>query len=388
MSSGTEIASELNQAIDTAIADGQITGAEVLLVDGPVATRTVRGTSFGRQLDGDDIWWVASLTKPIVAAAVMVLVDEGRLAIDDEVGAYIPAFAGKLRVRSIRSGTTLKLTGPGGGGEDENEWDYSEADRAITLRDLLTMTSGFQTIMVANPSIPPVTPDDDLASFTAKLDGIVLDFTPGARWHYSNAGGYELLARVVEVVSGERFRDFVTRRLLKPLGMDSTTFGVPVEGSDRLLPLGPFAGNPVMGHRFDSGSAGLFSTASDYARFASMLLAGGAAGEARVLSEKAVHAMTSNQIGDLGLGGISPMQYGGFPETTTAALGYGYGLVTVRDSEEAGLDVPTGSFGWDGIASRRFWVDPSGKTVLIVFADGMQPDPVQRAIESVVFHDR
>jgi CubicO group peptidase (beta-lactamase class C family) len=363
--------------------DHKIDGARVIVHRGgqPVFDITV-GEADGQAITPESVWWIASMTKPAIALAALLLVDEGAIDLDDEVSRFIPEFAAARRVRQLAAGTSLQLSAPFDP-NDPNTWDYVDSHGPLTVRHFLTMTSGLQTIMVSNPEIPPVQPDDTLQSFVPRLGHAALDFQPGTRWHYSNATGYEVLARIVEVASGASIADVVAQRIFIPLGMDSSTFGLTDATRDRSLPLGFIAVHPLVGPHFASGSAGLFSTGDDYARFAEALLAA-RVGRASPFPAAVVAELARNQIGDLRLGGVAAGAYGAFPETTNAGVGYGFGVLTLLDPEVAGVDLPVGSFGWDGIGSRRFWVSPELDTTIVMLVAGDESDAFHRAVESAV----
>jgi CubicO group peptidase (beta-lactamase class C family) len=372
--------------IDDAVAANSIDGASGLVLrDGNVIAEHAAGKVLGAPPTADSVWWLASITKTFVVAAVMQLVEKGSVSLEAPIETYIPAFAAPRRVRRIAPGTHFQPAPPFAA-EDPNSWVYEPAARRLTVRDFITGTSGLQTIGVPNLDIRPITADDTLETFVDSLAEAPLDFQPGERWHYSNATGFEVVARVVEAASGMPFASYVQDRIFSPLGMTSTAFGVPESIADRALPLHPFIASHPMISGFPSGSAGLFGTAPDLARFAMMMLEGGAVREERVLSTDSVRAMTANQIGDLRLGGINAMQYGGFPRVSNPGVAYGYGVARILDAEAAQVGVPAGSYGWDGIGSRRWWAVPSASSVIVMLVEAADPesaDAVHRQIERV-----
>ena len=376
------MASTLEETVAAFQNDARIEGARVVVHEnGRLVHDLAVGTSDGEPIASDSVWWVASMTKPIVALATLLLIDEGSVALDDPTSTFIPEFGTPRRVRVLAAGTSLQLAPPFDP-VDRNSWDYVPADRDLTVRDFLTMTSGLQTIMVTNTEIPPVMPGDTLASFVPKLSDAALDFQPGTQWHYSNATGFEVLARIVEVVSDVPFRQFVDERIFIPLGMTSTAFGLADRLRDQALPLGFIAQHPLVGSDFSSGSAGLFSTAGDYARFANGLL-DSLRGDGP-FPQELIAEMSRNQIGAIRLGGVSAASYGAIPESTNAGVAYGFGVLDLIDPEAAGIDLPAHSFGWDGIGSRRFWVIPELNTTIVMFVSGEHADALHRAVESIV----
>jgi CubicO group peptidase (beta-lactamase class C family) len=370
--------------IDDAVAANSIEGATGLVLrDGKVIAEHAAGTALGAPLATDSVWWLASITKTFVAAAVMQLVEEGSVSLDAPIETYIPAFASPRRVRRTAPGTDFQPAPPFAS-EDPNSWVYEPAVRSLTVRDFITGTSGLQTISVPNLDIRPIAPDDTLETFVDSLAEAPLDFQPGERWHYSNATGFEVVARVVEAVSGMPFASYVQDRIFSPLGITSTAFGLPESIADRALPLHPFIASHPMVSGFPSGSAGLFGTAPDLARFAMMLLDGGVGGGERVLSKDSVRAITTNQIGNLRLGGVTAMQYGGLPRVSNPGVAYGYGLACILDAGAAQVGVPASSYGWDGIGSRRWWAVPSASSVIVMLVEAANPesaDALHREIE-------
>jgi len=160
------------------------------------------------ELKPDSIFGMLSMTKPVTAASALILNSEGKLELEASVSRYIPEFAKPRRVRTLKPGESYPPfpPPPGAPTPPEPAYDYAPAQREITVRDLLTFTSGLQTIGVPNGA-PRILPEDTLASFVAKLDSVPLEFQPGSRWHYSNATGYDVLGRVIEVASGKSFQD-------------------------------------------------------------------------------------------------------------------------------------------------------------------------------------
>jgi CubicO group peptidase (beta-lactamase class C family) len=197
------------------------------------------------------------------------------------------------------------------------------------------------------------------------------------RWAYSNATGFDVLARIVEVASGEHFDAFIKRRLFEPLGMQSSSFGPRRDLAERTMSVDAgMASNPcVNGETFFCGSAGLWASAEDYSHFAQMLLNGGEFNGKRLLGEQSIRLMASNQTGDLftGSSGVP-----GFSD----GVGFGLSVVVVmKNAAASGLSVPIGSYGWDGVGSRRFWVIPSERMTIVMLVPSGNAVPVQRDIE-------
>jgi CubicO group peptidase (beta-lactamase class C family) len=366
----------VERAVTRALDAGRIPGAVVLVTrDAALVHSDARGTDEGgHPLRTDTVLWLASLTKPVCAAALLMLADDGRLGIDDPVSAYIPEFAEPGRVRVLRPGTPPPPPSmPFGPPPDPLPvYDEVPTEREITIRDLLTHTSGLQSIFRWNPEYRPPVPGDTLASHVPGLARVVRDFQPGTEWAYSNAAAFDVLARVAEVASGLAFDELLRTRVFAPLSVPS--FGFGRADTPNAAPLDPrFAGNPVLtGDGYYSGAAGLWASPEDYLTFAEFLRDGRAANFSQLLSQHALAQLTANHTGELcpGLNGRAEAK----------GIGFGLAVTVVTDPAAAGLPLPAGAFGWDGVTTRRFWVDPAGWT-LFMFAPDQE---VQQEIEAAV----
>lgn len=294
----------------------------------------------GRSMRTDDVFWIASMSKPVTAAAIAILVDEGRLAFDDPIEKYLPEFKG---IAVVENGQSLPPSRP------------------ITLRDVLTHTSGVG-------EIPDRAPHLTLAETSEALAKTALRFQPGTRWSYSTSG-IEILGRVVEVVSGQAFDTFLNERIFMPLGMKDTTFWITPETlprwarsyqwvaaesrlRERAIPF--MYGTEVTDRqRAPLGGAGLFSTAEDMARFYRMTLNQGVLDGRRVLSASTVAEMTRKQTSEL---------------RARAGMPWGLGFCVVEDPQamEANQVLSPGSFGHGGAYSTQSWADPVRGLVWIV----------------------
>ena len=379
-------------AIKRHVAANEISGA-IVVIDRkrhPVTTDVVGSSELkdGVPLAADSVVWVASMTKPVVATAVMMMVEAGKIDLDDPASRFIPAFGRTPMVRTPKPGFQFGVSGRPDPKGPAVQYDLAPAKRPLLVRDLLTMTAGLQTIGIPNADLAKITPDDTLASWVPKAADAPLDFEPGSRWAYSNATEFEVLARIVEVVSGMPFDRFVQQRIFDPLAMHDTSFGPRMKLKSRTLPLGLMATNPIMMGRFSSGSAGLLTTAGDYAHFAAMLRDMGAYKGRRLLKSSTVRLMASNQIGEASLAGIGPGDYMGLQTKVMPGLKYGYGVAVITNGPTTGLSLPTGAFGWDGVGTRRMWVVPSRKVAIVMLvpaAAGLSgAEPMHREIEAIV----
>jgi CubicO group peptidase (beta-lactamase class C family) len=291
----------------------------------------------------DTLFRIASLTKPVTCAAIMVLADEGRLSVIDPVEKFLPEYKGlKLNACAGRAGFACQSATPA---------------RPVNLEDLMTHTSGLPASVNLSHGERPAS----LAESVTLGSKLTLLFDPGTRWSYSNIG-IDILGRVVEVVSGQPFDRFLQERIFGPLGMKDTFFGVKESSRERLASLYKSEGGNLVpveaewgtGHtEFPSPAGGLISTAEDLFRFNEMMREGGHLGSTRVLSRAAVHAMTISHTGDLEAG-WSP------------GLGHGYGYEVVRNVEGMYRFNSLGSFMKGGAYRTYEWVDPSKGLVGII----------------------
>jgi len=311
----------------------------------------------------DSIFWIASMTKPITSVAAMILVDDGKLELDAPVSRYLP----ELKDMQVAREVTDATTGEGG-------YALEPQKRAMTVRDLLRHTAGFiypeMDYVRAEPGIKAIHTlygmkaafgaDDSLADFVASLAALPLAHQPGEVWEYS--WGVDVLARVVEVASGEPFDQFLESRLFGPLHMVDTGFYVP-EGKLARLVDPPV---PERDPRFDfarprrllSGGGGLASTAPDCLRFCQMLLNGGVLDGVRVLTPKAVREMTSDQL-------PPSIRFAGNALGPDTGSSWGLGFQIRTDPEHSYVPGSVGSFRWSGLWGTYFWVDPAEKLITV-----------------------
>jgi CubicO group peptidase (beta-lactamase class C family) len=320
----------------------------------------------------DSIFRIASMTKPITATAIMMLVEAGELNLNDPVANYLPAFDGlEVGIQRAAAGARGAAAGRGfgaGGGGGAPDFYSVPAERALTIVDLLTHTGGVMSGTIGNAGGNPLFEQREARGleWAEGLGEVALDFQPGSRWSYSGLGGFDVLARIVEVVSRQSFEAFLEQRLFGPLGLDDTAFFADSAARERLVGnysrgqdgLQPNA-NPDMlqSRRYFSGSGGLISTAQDYARFAMALANGGEYDGTRILSPASVRLMTSAIIPDT-LPGRS------------AGEGYGLGGRVITDPVVRLSLLGAGSYGWSGAYGTHFWIDPAKKLVAILMIQG------------------
>jgi CubicO group peptidase (beta-lactamase class C family) len=311
----------------------------------------------------DSIFRIMSMTKPVTAVAVMMMEEEGKLRVTDLVSKYIPEF-GRLKV------------GPPDGSTATPGADLVPANRQITIGDLLTHTSG----MVSNAVRQP---DDTLASFMPRLAEMPLRFQPGTDWAYSGLAGPDVLARIVEIVSGQPYDRFLRSRIFDPLGMHDTAHYPSDDRRPRIVTLYTrtpqgFVRNEnpdqYSSKTYFSGSAGLVSTAEDYLQFAQMLCNGGELNGRRLLKAETVRRMSSNYVGNMFNGKLN------FP---ARGFGFGYLVALVQDTGAAGWRIPDGSFGWFGAYGSQVWINPKEQLVTILMIQNLVYE-VQRDFEAAV----
>jgi CubicO group peptidase (beta-lactamase class C family) len=253
----------------------------------------------------DALFRIASMTKPITAIGIMILVDEGKLSVDDPVEKHLPEFKGQMLVAN-RTADAVTLTKP---------------PRPITVRDLLTHTSGLPGAMPPGLSDLYVKRNHTLAEAVMAFSQRPLEFEPGKKWSYCNPG-IDTLGRIIEVVSGQPYEEFLRKRIFEPLEMTDTTFypGKELLGrlaqtcdrkDGRLVPATNMIIELPAGARYPIPAGGLYSTGADLSRLYRMMLNRGTLGKVRILSEDSVSVMTRVQTGDM-------------PAAFTPGMGFGY----------------------------------------------------------------
>jgi CubicO group peptidase (beta-lactamase class C family) len=332
------------------------------------------------------IFSIASLSKPITAVAIMILVEQGKISLDDPVSKYIPEFGGPRQVRALKPGsppppfTPLPGVLPPTSEFGPPQYELVPAERPVTVKMLMTHTSGVQVFGVSN-DFPTASDGPDIATRLPKMGRLPLEFQPGSRWAYANGVGFDLLGLVVQVASGQPFNLFVKEHIFDPLGMKDSGYGVTRASLARSVNVFPGM-KPALADEttYFSGGAGVYSTVTDYSHFAQMLVDGGIYEGRRILKTETVHEMSSNQIGQLYMYGYPPMAM------PTEGLKFGLGMLTVTMPAVAGTQLPAGSFGWDGVGTRRFWAIPSEHVAIVSMVPLVGPAaaPLQREIEAAV----
>lgn len=342
-----------------AVADGDIPGVVALVArHGKIVFHQAYGLAdaqANRPLDRDDIFRIASQSKAITATAVMMLWEEGRFQLDEPIAKFIPEFRDMQVLKTYH--------------EADGTWTGEPARQPITIRHLLTHTSGlgygaidgderFRKIYAKAGIIDAFTTERvTIEENVKRLAKLPLHHHPGEKFTYSE--GLDVLGYFIEVVSGQPFDVFLRQRLFEPLGMVDTGFYLPAEKAGRLVPVQkPENGKwvrqpatfydpdyPIKGAKtFFSGGGGLCSTAKDYATFLQMYLNGGELGGVRILSRTTIETMMRNQVGDLWGGGDK-------------YYGLAFGVLTEKGQAKGGEGSP-GTFDWGGYFNTQYFADP------------------------------
>jgi CubicO group peptidase (beta-lactamase class C family) len=277
-----------------------------------------------RRMREDAVFRIMSMTKPIVAISILMLMEEGKVRLTDPVSRFVPEFA----------------------------------DSPVTVRDLLTHTAGLMTTGGASEGYDvEIAASDSLADVVPRLAAVPLDFEPGTQWAYSGQFAFDVLAHIVERASGTPFDQFTEARIFGPLHMRDTAF-YPAGDKDRIATVYRATADGLVHQQklasengvYFSGGGGLFSTAEDYVRFAQMLLNGGELDGARLVSRRSVTLMASPSIPDSLPG-------------RTAGEGYGLGVRVVTDPAARITLLSPGSFGWSGAFNTHFFIDPEEELI-------------------------
>lgn len=330
---------------------GQISGAVTVVGrrDGIISCQAVglRDVAANDPMRADSLFRIASMTKPITSLGLLLLMEEGKLAVDDPVEKHLPEFRGQWLVAE-RTAASLKLKRPA---------------RKITLRDLLTHTSGL-------PGKPPEGLADLYVARQRTLSEAILaqsqqplEFEPGSKWAYCNLG-MDTLGRVIEVVAGEPYERFLQRRIFQPLGMCDTTFFPTAAQLQRTAAIYEIRNGkltavekciigPTQNARYPIPAGGLFSTGPDLAKLYQTLLCGGRCGKQQLVAAETIALMTRVHSGELKAGFV--------PGT-----GFGLGVGVVRTPEGVTAMLAPGTFGHGGAFGTQGWIDPQQNLFVIM----------------------
>lgn len=342
----------------------------------------------GRPVREDTIFRLASLTKPIIAAAVMILVEQGKLQLDDELGKYIPELAAPMvcktqfNLESLDDLASLDL----------GSLEFEPARRPVTIRDLLSHSSGIgMGVAGMAAAMRLCDPSDTLESRFQKFRALPADFHPGEATGYSGLVGFDALGRVIEVISGMALDQFLDEHLFQLLGMTDTIFHLDDSRKERLAVLyksenGELSIAPpqediqsmaMIGPQYHSGAGGLYSTLLDTDRFARMLLHEGESGGRRILQAETVRLMRRP-------GAYKHMEF-------APGMVWGLGMIIRMDPKRAGSSLSKGSYGWSGAYGTHLFVDPVKKLSAVLMVNrsniGGAASHVSKKVEDLIYQD-
>jgi len=343
----------------------------------------------GEKITEDTVFRIYSMTKPITSAAFMMLVEEGKVALDDPVHRFIPEWRDLGVFKAGFIGT----------------FQTSRTARPMLMVDLLRHTSGltygFQNRTNVDAAyrkngIGELPQKGTLDGMIAGLAGLPLEFSPGDAWNYSVST--DVLGYLVEKISGVPFPQFLKERIFDPLGMNDTGFAVSPRGVDRFSSC--YAATPKGGifrqddarasayletPAFISGGGGLVSTAHDYLQFCRLLLNGGEVAGKRLLGRKTIELMTMNHLP--GGKSLTDMSRSLFSEVAYDGVGFGLGLAVTTDPARTLLPGSAGEYSWGGAASTYFWIDPK-EELIAIFMTQLLPStlyPLRRELRTLVY---
>ncbi len=367
----------IDAMLERRIAAGDLTGAIAVVARrgqvAHVATHGVMDLETRQPMRADTLFRIASMTKPIVGVGIMMMVEENKLRLTDPVSRYIPEFR-ELRVAIAR---------PEGGSAAVPSFDLVAAQRAVTIKDLLTHVSGLGSGPMSNATIEPIARKDGerLADYIPRLGGTALEFQPGTRWTYSPGAGFETLGRVLEIVSGMPLDEFFAKRIFAPLGMRATMFWPGENQWPRVATIYQrqeqglvkvVSPNDTLGRNvYFRGSGGLFSTAESYVPFGMMLANRGELGGVRLLSRKSVEMLGAVHVPDT-LPGRPPGE------------GYGLSVRVVTDHAARGTLLSDGTYGWSGAQGTHFFVDPKEELVGVLMIQTPNVTEIRLDFENLV----
>jgi CubicO group peptidase (beta-lactamase class C family) len=372
---------------------GRLPGALTLIQRrGHVVHCSVQGqmdVERARPLQHDTLFRIYSMTKPITSVALMMLVEEGLIALDDPVHRYIPQW----RNLGVFEGGVV------------GSFRTRPASRPMRIIDLCRHTSGLTYGLQQRTNVDAAyrklgygdpAGTGTLDTMIEGLANIPLEASPGELWNYSVST--DVLGYLVGKVSGLPFEDFVRQRIFAPLGMADTDFYVPAAKASRLAACYAFVADGRMKLQDDpetspylrepsfvSGGGGLVSTAADYLRFCRMLLNGGTLDGARLLSPKTIELMTMNHLP----GGkeLHDMSVALFSEASYAGVGFGLGFAVTTDPARCLIPGSAGDFSWGGMASTYFWIDPR-EQLIVIFMTQLIPSTIyniRRELRTLVY---
>ena len=338
---------------------GDITGAVMLVArKGQVAYVDVQGTmdlETKKPMARDSIFRMASMTKPVIGTSIMMMLEEGKVQLGDPVSKYIPEFK-NMKVAMLQQ--------PGRGAGNPPKFYLVPAERDITIKDLLTHTSGLSSGPMGQSEVAKIRrkPTETLADYIPRLGSTPLEFQPGTRWMYSPSDGFDVLARIVEIASSMPLNRFLKQRLFDPLNMPETSHYPTDEQMPRLVSAYQKTDKGLVKNQnslsmsskvYFAGGGGIVTTIDDYSHFAQMLANGGELYGKRILSPLTVKLMSSVHV---------PYTLPG----RTLGEGFGLSVRVMQDAIVGNHRVSDGSFGWSGAYGTHFWIDPKEDLVAVM----------------------
>jgi len=385
----SERLSRITQMMQRHIAAGELSGGVTLVArKGRIAHLAAHGVmdlESKKPMTTDAVFRIASMTKVVTGMAIMMMLEEGKLRITDPVSKFIPEF------KEMKVAVALPAQGPPqpattGRGAAAPRFYTVPAEREVTIRDLLTHTSGLASGPMGNSDVRSVArkEGETLAEYIPRLGRTTLEFQPGSRWAYSAQAGHDTLGRIVEITSGQNFDQFLRQRVFDPLGMKDISF-YPTEALEPRMPIVYQAtakgltksGNPnsMSSRVYFMGSGGLIATAEEYLKFGQMLLNGGELNGKRLLSPRTVDYMAAVHI---------PDTLPGRP----VGEAYGLSVRVVNHGVRGGSRLSDGSYGWSGVYGTHFWVDPKEEIVAILMTQTsvreMRPEFENAVMQAIV----
>ena len=370
---------------DTYVKDGKYVGTLTLVArKGEIAYLDSLGfmdRENERPMQEDAIFRIYSMTKSVTSIAVMQLLEKSKFRLDDPVHWYIPQFKD---IGVYQAGVYPNFL-------------TSKPERDMSIKDLLTHMSGltynfmYRTNVDAAHRSSDLMRSENLEEFINTLSKLPLEFSPGKKWNYSVST--DVLGYLVEQVSGQSLDEYFKKNIFEPLGMEDTDFECPDDKLSRLASLYEYNQSgkpklmkvPSLDVKMMSGGGGLFSTMSDYYKFASMLLNQGEINGERIIGRKTLQYMTSNHLPNGK--DLTEMSESAFSETPYAGVGFGLGFSVMLDPLKSQTLSDIGEFGWGGMASTVFFINPK-EDMLVIFLTQLVPSStyqVRRELRSLVY---
>jgi CubicO group peptidase (beta-lactamase class C family) len=373
----------LTQMIQRRITAGDLAGAVVAVArKGRIAYLNAQGVmdlETKQPMAPSTMFRLASMTKPVVGVGVMMMVEEGKLRLNDPVSRYIPEFR-NMKVAVAQA--TPSGRGAGAGQPAAPQFYTVPAQREITIKDLLTHVSGLGSGPMGNSVLEKIARKDGetLAQYIPRLGGTPLEFQPGSRWTYSPGAGFETLGRVIEIVSSMPLDRFFRTRIFDPLGMKDITFwptdaqmprlATVYERTQNGLAKRVMPNDTMSRNVYFRGSGGLYSTAEDYLPLGIMLAGGGEMNGKRLLSRKTVEMFSAAHVPDSLPG-------------RTAGEGFGLSVRVVTNHAAQGTMLSDGTFGWSGAQGTHFVVDPKEELTAVLMVQTSNGE-IRRDFEDLV----